>query len=125
VLDRVGSALSAATQGASLVLAPKHEAPIQHIDFVPLSPEQALVVLVFSDGHVENRIFNAAGRHDPSAMREAANFSTRAGGADRLVAAHLMAQEIETRRREIDALANSLIESGLAVWENAGSRPNA
>jgi heat-inducible transcriptional repressor len=37
VLDRVGSALSAATQGASLVLAPKHEAPIQHIDFVPLS----------------------------------------------------------------------------------------
>jgi heat-inducible transcriptional repressor len=45
VLDRVGSALSAATQGASLVLAPKHEAPIQHIDFVPLSAEQALVVL--------------------------------------------------------------------------------
>jgi heat-inducible transcriptional repressor len=60
VLDRVGSALSAATQGASLVLAPKHEAPIQHIDFVPLSAEQALVVLVFSDGHVENRVFNAA-----------------------------------------------------------------
>jgi heat-inducible transcriptional repressor len=34
----------------------------------------------------------------------------------------LMAQEIETRRREIDALANSLIESGLAVWENAGQQ---
>jgi transcriptional regulator of heat shock response len=33
-----------------------------------------------------------------------------------------MAQEIETRRREIDALANSLIESGLAVWENAGQQ---
>jgi heat-inducible transcriptional repressor len=62
VLDRVGSALSAATQGASLVLAPKHEAPIQHIDFVPLSAEQALVVLVFSDGHVENRIFNPPAR---------------------------------------------------------------
>jgi heat-inducible transcriptional repressor len=74
VLDRVGSALSAATQGASLVLAPKHEAPIQHIDFVPLSAEQALVVLVFSDGHVENRIFNPPEGTTPSAMREAANF---------------------------------------------------
>jgi heat-inducible transcriptional repressor len=76
VLDRVGSALSAATQGASLVLAPKHEAPIQHIDFVPLSSEQALVVLVFSDGHVENRVFVPPEGMTPSAMREAANFST-------------------------------------------------
>ncbi|MEM9845662.1 MAG: heat-inducible transcriptional repressor HrcA, partial [Pseudomonadota bacterium] len=30
-LDRIGSALSGVTQGASLVLAPKHEAPIKHI----------------------------------------------------------------------------------------------
>jgi heat-inducible transcriptional repressor len=32
----------------------------------------------------------------------------------------MMKEEIETRRREIDELANSLIDSGLAVWENAG-----
>ncbi len=121
VLDRVGSALSAATQGASLVLAPKHEAPIQHIDFVPLSAEQALVVLVFSDGHVENRIFTPARGTTPSAMREAANFlNARLAGQTVSSLRDFMAQEIETRRREIDALANSLIESGLAVWENEG-----
>jgi heat-inducible transcriptional repressor len=123
VLDRVGSALSVATQGASLVLAPKHEAPIQHIDFVPLSAEQALVVLVFSDGHVENRIFNPPSGTTPSAMREAANFlNARLAGQTVSSLRDLMAQEIETRRREIDTLANSLIESGLAVWENAGQQ---
>jgi heat-inducible transcriptional repressor len=123
VLDRVGLALSAATQGASLVLAPKHEAPIQHIDFVPLSADQALVVLVFSDGHVENRIFNPPEGTTPSAMREAANFlNARLAGQTVSSLRHVMAQEIETRRREIDALANSLIESGLAVWENAGQQ---
>src|SRR6056297_3427477 len=57
ILDRIGSALSGATQGASLVLAPKHEAPIKHIEFVSLAQDRALVVLVFGDGHVENRIF--------------------------------------------------------------------
>ena len=123
VLDRVGLALSAATQGASLVLAPKHEAPIQHIDFVPLSADQALVVLVFSDGHVENRIFNPPEGTTPSAMREAANFlNARLAGQTVSSLRHVMAQEIETRRREIVALANSLIESGLAVWENAGQQ---
>ena len=123
VLDRVGLALSAATQGASLVLAPKHEAPIQHIDFVPLSADQALVVLVFSDGHVENRIFNPPEGSTPSAMREAANFlNARLAGQTVSSLRHAMAQEIETRRREIDALANSLIENGLAVWDNAGQQ---
>jgi len=123
VLDRVGLALSAATQGASLVLAPKHEAPIQHIDFVPLSADQALVVLVFSDGHVENRIFNPPEGTTPSAMREAANFlNARLAGQTVSSLRHAMAQEIETRRREIDALANSLIENGLAVWDNAGQQ---
>jgi heat-inducible transcriptional repressor len=121
VLDRVGSALSAATHGASLVLAPKHEAPIQHIDFVSLSPEQALVVLVFSDGHVENRLFNPPKGTTPSAMREAANYlNAQLVGQTVPLLRRMMKEEIETRRREIDELANSLIDSGLAVWENAG-----
>ena len=47
LLDRIGSALSGVTHGASLVLTPKHEAPIKHIEFVSLSPDRALVVLVF------------------------------------------------------------------------------
>ncbi len=38
VLDQVGQALSGVTHGASLVLTPKHEAPIKHIEFVSLSP---------------------------------------------------------------------------------------
>ena len=74
MLDRIGSALSAATHGASVVLAPKREAPIKHIDFVPLSPDRALVVLVHADGHVENRLFQPPPGHTPSAMREAANY---------------------------------------------------
>ena len=55
MLDRVSTALSGVTQGASIVLAPKQEAPIKHIEFVSLSPDRALVVLVFANGHVENR----------------------------------------------------------------------
>ncbi|AHM03447.1 Heat-inducible transcription repressor HrcA [Roseibacterium elongatum DSM 19469] len=123
LLDRVGSALSIATQGASLVLSPKHEAPIQHIEFVSLSPQQALVVLVFSDGHVENRLFTPPLGATPSSMREAANFlNARLVGQTISSLRALMQAEVETRKREIDTLADHLIESGLAVWENEGDR---
>ncbi len=74
LLDRVGSALSGVTHGASLVLTPKHEAPIKHIEFVSLAADRALVVLVFADGHVENRLFTPPPGQTPSSMREAANF---------------------------------------------------
>ena len=47
---------------------PKHEAPVRHIDFVSLAPDRALVVLVFSDGQVENRIFTPPAGQTPSSM---------------------------------------------------------
>ncbi|MDX1782478.1 MAG: heat-inducible transcriptional repressor HrcA, partial [Thalassovita sp.] len=39
ILNRVSTALSGVTQGASLVLTPKHEAPIKHVEFVSLGAE--------------------------------------------------------------------------------------
>ena len=121
MLDRIGSALSGVTHGASLVLAPKHEAPIKHIDFVSLSPDQALVVLVFGDGHVENRLFQPPPGQTPSSMREAANFlNALAEGKTVQALRKVMETEIVARRREIDSLARGLIESGLAIWENEG-----
>ena len=117
LLDRVGSALSGVTQGASLVLTPKHEAPIKHIEFVSLSPERALVVLVFSDGHVENRLFTPPLGQTPSSMREAANFlNAIVEGKTISEVQRAVTNEIAHRRQEIDVLAQQLVESGLALW---------
>ncbi|MBM2575557.1 heat-inducible transcriptional repressor HrcA [Jannaschia sp. Os4] len=123
LLDRVGGALSAITGSASLVLAPKREAPIRHIDFVGLAPDRALTVLVFADGHVENRVFAPPPGATPSSMREAANLlNALIEGRTLSDLKGLMATDVAARRREIDALAADLIQSGLAVWENRGER---
>ena len=121
ILDHIGAALSGITRGASLVLAPKVEAPIRHIEFVSLSQDRALVVLVFANGHVENRIFNPPPGQTPSSMREAANFLNALAEGKTLTELHrTMVAEISKRRQEIDSLARDLVESGLAVWENPG-----
>ncbi|MEL6952731.1 MAG: heat-inducible transcriptional repressor HrcA [Pseudomonadota bacterium] len=119
ILDRMGSALAGVTQGASLVLAPKQEAPIKHVEFVSLSAEQALVVLVFADGQVENRLFRPPLGQTPSSLREAANFlNAFAEGKTIAQLRRTIANEIVERRQEVDKLASELIESGVAVWEN-------
>lgn len=123
LLDHVGSALSGITRGASLVLSPKHEAPIKHIEFVSLSPDRALVVLVFADGHVENRLFTPPPGQTPSSMREAANFlNALAEGRTLSELRRTMTQDMARHRQEIDVLARELVESGIAIWENSGER---
>jgi heat-inducible transcriptional repressor len=122
-LDHVGAALSGITRGASIVLAPKHEAPIRHIEFVSLAADRVLVVLVFADGEVENRIFTPPPGQTPSSMREAANFlNALAEGRTLSDLRRTIGHEIAARRQEIDVLARAMVESGLALWENAGER---
>jgi heat-inducible transcriptional repressor len=123
LLDHVGAALSGITRGASLVLAPKQEAAIRHIEFVSLGPERALVVLVFSNGHVENRIFTPPAGQTPSSMREAANFLNAIVEGKTLSDLHTSVQrEIDSRRQEIDSLASALVDRGLAIWDNPDER---
>ena len=124
MLDRISTALSGVTRGASLVLAPKHEAPIKHVEFVGLGHDRALVVLVFGDGHVENRIFTPPAGQTPSSMREAANFlNALIEGKTLSDLQTAIRREIETRRQEIDGLAHALVESGIAVWAGEGDAP--
>ncbi|MEJ6610684.1 MAG: heat-inducible transcriptional repressor HrcA [Paracoccaceae bacterium] len=123
MLDQIGSALSGITQGASLVLTPKQEAPIKHIEFVSLAEDRALVVLVFANGQVENRLFNPPPGQTPSSMREAANFlNALIEGRTLSDLQGAVKTEIAARRQEIDTLAHDLVESGLAVWQNKGDR---
>ena len=123
MLDRVGSALSGVTHGASLVLAPKHEAPIKHIEFVSLAQDRALVVLVFADGHVENRVFTPPAGQTPSSLREAANFlNAIIEGKTLSELQTVIRKEIALRRQEIDSLARDMVENGLALWADEGEQ---
>ncbi len=120
LLDQVGATLSGIAHGASVVLMPKRESPLRQIEFVSLSPDRALVVLVFSDGHVENRVFTPPPGATASAMREAANYvNALAGGLTLAELKQAVARDIGDRRQEIDALARGLVESGIALWQDA------
>ncbi|MEM9715451.1 MAG: heat-inducible transcriptional repressor HrcA [Pseudomonadota bacterium] len=125
-LDRAGQMLSGLTQTASIVMAPKSEAPIKHIEFVSLSLDRGLVVLVYADGHVENRIFALPSGMTPSAMREAANFLNAVFEGETLSSVQAkISSEIKSRRQELDTLAEDLITAGLAAWSDEDNATEA
>ena len=124
-LDRLTSALSGLTHGASLVLAPKQSAPIKHIEFVPLAQDRALAVLVYANGNVENRVFQTPLGQTPSQLREAVNFLNAVGQGKTLEELQTsIAHEITNRRSEIDVLTADLVKMGVAVLQDDQATPS-
>ncbi|HEX6957694.1 MAG TPA: heat-inducible transcriptional repressor HrcA [Ferrovibrio sp.] len=117
VLTEATTALSGLSGHAGLVVAPKIDAPLRHVEFVPLSPGKALVVMVTESGQVENRMVELPMEMTPSALAEAGQFlSQRLKGRTMHDARNEILQELEARRAELDQLAARVVEAGLAVW---------
>jgi heat-inducible transcriptional repressor len=116
-LDEATALLSGLAGGAGVVVAPVREAGVKHVEFVALSAEQALAVMVFEDGQVENRLMRLAAGMTPSALQEASNFlNARLKGHTLLEAKTEIRGEFDQARRELNAAAARLVEDGLAAW---------
>src|SRR5690348_1591330 len=71
----VSQLLSSATQLAGVVTVPRaRAASITQIEFVALSENRVLVVLVFNDREVQNRIIQLERRYSPDELKRASNY---------------------------------------------------
>ena len=117
LLEEATTVLSGLSGCASVVLAPKTESPLKHIEFVNLSPGRALVVMVTESGVVENRIIQAPDPLAPSALIEATNYlSARLVGRTITEAYDEIMAELEAHRAQLDELTSKVVERGLATW---------
>ncbi|HEY9162964.1 MAG TPA: heat-inducible transcriptional repressor HrcA [Magnetovibrio sp.] len=121
MLERATQALSGLTHQAGLVVAPKTQAPLKHIEFVALNPGRALVVLVTENGVVENRIIELPLGVMPSALVEATNYlSARLVGRTLEDALASIELELKQHKADLDQLTQKVVEEGIAVWGGAG-----
>jgi heat-inducible transcriptional repressor len=117
VLEEATSVLSGLSACAGLVVAPKTDRPLRHIEFVNLAPGRALVVLVTADGMVENRVVEVPVGLPPSTFVSASNYlNARIAGRTVAEARVEIEREIEVQRTQLDDLATRLISAGLATW---------
>ena len=120
LLGEAGEMISGLSHCAGVVLAEKQVSRLKHIEFVPLEPGRALVVLVGDDQTVENRVISLPPGLPPSALVEAANYlNAHVRGLSIDEARSRIEQQITTARAELDTLTQKVIEAGLAEWAGA------
>ncbi len=121
-LSEATRVLSGLSNCAGLVVAPKSDSPLRHIEFVSLAPGRALVVLVTEDGSVENRVIEMPNGMPASAMVEASNFlSARMVGKTIDEAQRQISAELELHRRDLDVVTQKLVEAGMATATGDGA----
>ncbi|MBY0511074.1 MAG: heat-inducible transcriptional repressor HrcA [Rhodospirillaceae bacterium] len=121
VLAQATGTLAGLAQCASLVLAPKAEAPLKHIEFVNLKPGRALVVMVNENGVVENRLIEVPADLPPSTLIEAGNFlAAHLAGKTIAEARTDVLADLESRRAQLDELTAKVVKAGLATWAGPG-----
>jgi len=125
-LDEATGLLSGLAGGAGVVVSPTRDVGVKHVEFVALGGGQALAVIVFDDGGVENRLMQLAPGVTPSTLQEASNFlNARLRGVTLAAAKESIRTELETARRQLDETAARLIEDGLAAWSGGDGAERA
>ncbi len=120
-LAEASTMLSGLAGAAGLVLAPKSEGIVRHIEFVPLGPGRALVILVGADGQVENRVIETPPGLPPSTLVQAGNFlNARLAGLNLSDLRLSVANEMAGDRHQLDELTGHVVAAGLATWTGEG-----
>ncbi len=111
--------LSNVTRLAGLVTLPRtQQASITQIEFVGLSDNRALVILVFNDREVQNRVIQLERYHSADELRRAANFLTERCRGKTLsqVRAEIL-REMQEARESMNALMKDAISVAERVFQ--------
>jgi heat-inducible transcriptional repressor len=114
MVNAAASLLSQLTQFAGVVMTPKRrEAGFRHLEFLRLSERRVLLIVVTSEGDVQNRILHTEHPYTQTQLIEATNFFNQnfAGQSFGSIRGRL-AEELRALREDIGDLMKAAVDAG-------------
>jgi heat-inducible transcriptional repressor len=112
LLSGASELLSAMTHFVGLVTVPKRQQfAFRHIDFVPLDGQRVLVILVFTDNEVQNRIISTPRQYGQAELEQVANYLNQhfAGLHMQQIRSRLL-RELRETRSAMERLLSAAVE---------------
>ncbi len=120
VIASAAQLLSNLSQFVGVVMAPRRTSVFRHIEFLRLSQQRILVIIVSPEGDVQNRVIFTEADYTQSQLVEAANFlNSHYSGLTIEQVRERLKNEVETLRAEIAALMQAAVQVGSEVLTEA------
>jgi heat-inducible transcriptional repressor len=121
LVETASGLLSGITQMAGIVTVPRKQSiSLRQIEFLELSENRVLAILVVNEQEVQNRIIQLDRGYSRSELEEAANYlNSQFAGQDLRQVRLSLLKELDLVRRDMDRLMRSAVELGEKVFVQA------
>lgn len=119
LVERASNLLSGITRMAGVVTLPRRkQAALRRIDFLPLSDNRVLVILVINEREVQNRIIHVDRTYTPAELETVANFlNAQFAGKDIAAVRAAIIDDMRRTREDMDRMMRSAVEMAQQVFE--------
>jgi len=119
LLERTSRLLSDVSQFAGVVMMPKaREQSLRQIEFLPLSDNKVLVIMVLNEREVQNRVIQTSRGFSPAELQQAANYLNQVcAGRGMRAARERLLGEMRDAREGMNRLMIDAIEMAQVLFE--------
>lgn len=124
LLERTSAMLSEITHLAGIVMLPRTEhKSLQHVEFVKLSDNKILVILVMSDREIQNRIIQTAKPYTTSELQQASNYlNSWFIGKDLNTVRQDVLRELQKTKDDVNQIMQMAIEMAQTAMSGSSSQ---
>ena len=114
VLDDASKLISGLSNHAGIVVAPKYQNNVKHIEFIRLNKTQVLSIIASTNGQVENRIIEDRGNYSDSLLREISNFLSSKYTNKNIEEIKIgIEADIKSSKGRLEILSKNLVKKGI------------
>jgi len=121
LVSSVSSVLSEFTSLAGVITVPRGQhAALRQIEFLPLSENRILAILVINDREVQNRILQVDREYSESELQQAANFiNQHYGGIEMIQVRQRILSDLEDARLNMNQAMHDIIEVAQSAMDGS------
>jgi heat-inducible transcriptional repressor len=121
LINHASQMVSELTHMAGVISVPKtSHATLRHIEFLPLSDQRVLAIMVINEREVQNRVLHMQRSYSTTELHEASNFLNRSfTGLDIFDVREKLLKGMQETRQDIDAIMQTAIEVADATFSES------
>ena len=124
VLDEASRAISGLSNYAGIVIAPKYQKNLKHLEFIRLNSKQIMSILAYENGEIENRIIDDSGKFTNSQLLQVSNYlDDKFRNKNIAEIKRLVETEITKSKSSLEEISRKLVKKGIVEIEPKLNNP--
>ena len=114
VLNIASKAISGLSNYAGIVIAPKFQKNLKHLEFIRLNKTQLMLILAYENGEIENRIIEDGDKYNSALLLQASNYLTSKFHNKNISQIKKIVQiDLNKSQNELTRISTKLVKKGI------------